>query len=454
MPARPSAAAGVAVAAAPPCAGGARVRSSALSMAQQDEDFAAMFEATERRETSRGSRKLRVGEPVDGIVVAIGKDSIFIDVGAKSEARIARDHLADDKGNLTIGVGDRVRARVASVGAGGIELVTTLGRRGGVDVAAIEIAHQSGAPIEGTFSKTVKGGLEVEIGGVRAFCPASQVDLVYMQDFEPLVGQRVAFKVVEVRDGGRSVIVSRKAVLQDEREARAAGVRERLQVGAELDGVIQAIQPYGAFVDIGGLEGLVHVSELGHGRVEKVEDVVRVGEQVKVRVIAIEPRGGNANDLKISLSMRSASEAAAPIVEAAPEELLAGKVAHVTSFGVFVDTDKGRGLVPLRELGLPPGADPKRTFPAGKDVQVVVLSRDAGKLRFSISGVARAEERSNYRDFAQQQKGGGGGEGKAAAPTGKSLGSLGDLLRGKLGEVPDAPATKPATRTKASPAKR
>ena len=413
-------------------------------MAHQDEDFAAMFEAAEGRQTSRGARKLRVGEPVDGVIVAIGKDSVFVDVGAKSEGRIARDQLADDKGELRLAVGDRLRARVASVGRDGIELVTALGRRGAVDAAAIEVAYQSGAPIEGTIAKTVKGGLEVEIGGARAFCPASQVDLVYLQDFEPLVGQRASFKVVEIRDGGRSIVVSRKAVLQDEREARAQGVRERLSVGAELDGVVQAIQPYGAFIDLGGVEGLVHVSELGHGRVDKVEDVVRVGETVKVRVVGIEPRGGNPNDLKISLSMRSASEAAAPAIEVAPDEVLAGTVAHVTSFGVFVDTEKGRGMVPLRELGLAPGADPKRSFPAGKELQVVVLSRDGGKLRFSVSGVARAEERSNYRDFAQQQR--GGGEGKAATPASKGLGSLGELLKGKLGEVPDGPSAAKTSR--------
>lgn len=421
-----------------------------VRMAQQDEDFAAMFEAAQHRDSSRGARKFRVGEPVDGLVVAVGKESVFVDIGAKSEGRIAREQLADAHGEVKIAVGDRLRARIASIGKGGIELVTTLGRRGAVDLAAVELAAQSGAPIEGTFSKAVKGGLEVEIGGVRAFCPASQVDLVYMQDLEPLVGQRVAFKVVEIREGGRSVIVSRKAVLADERAERAQSVRENLHVGAELDGVVQAIQSYGAFIDLGGLEGLVHVSELGHGRVDKIEDVIRVGERVKVRVLAIEPRGGNPNDLKVSLSMRDAADQSAAPVEIAQDELLAGKVSHVTSFGVFVDTEKGRGLVPLRELGLPPGADPKRTFPAGKELQVVVLSRDGGKLRFSVSGVERAEERANFREFAH---GGAPAAGtKTAAPTSaRSLGSLGDLFRDKLNELPEASKKAPA---KSAPKKR
>ncbi|MCA9634809.1 MAG: S1 RNA-binding domain-containing protein [Myxococcales bacterium] len=320
-----------------------------------------------------------------------------------------------------------------------------LGMMARVDLAAIEIAAASGAPIEGTFTKAVKGGLEVEIGGIRGFCPASQVDVTYVKDLEALVDQRVSFKVVEIRDGGRSVIVSRKAVLADERAERARALRDHLQIGAELDGTVTAVQPYGAFVDLGGMEGLVHISELGSGRVDKVEDVVRVGETVKVRIVSIEPRGGNPDDLKISLSMRLQDAAAASAgggevsggggEAISADEVLDGTVAHVASYGVFVDTPKGRGLVPLRELGLAPGADPKRSFPAGKEVKVVLLSRDEAnnRLRFSISGVARAEERSNYRDFAKGSSGG-----KSGKPSGSSsgLGSLGDLLRDKIPEIP------------------
>ncbi|MCB9705553.1 MAG: S1 RNA-binding domain-containing protein [Myxococcales bacterium] len=414
-------------------------------MAHQDDDFAALFEASAPRKAAQVARRIKVGEAVEGVVVAVGRDFVFVDVGAKSEARISRDQVSDREGKVTVAVGDRLRARVASAGRAGIELVTALGRHGGVDLAAIEIAAASGAPIEGTFTKAVKGGLEVEIGGIRGFCPASQVDVTYVKDLEALVDQRVSFKVVEIRDGGRSVIVSRKAVLADERAERARALRDHLQIGAELDGTVTAVQPYGAFVDLGGMEGLVHISELGSGRVDKVEDVVRVGETVKVRIVSIEPRGGNPDDLKISLSMRLQDAAAASAgggevsggggEAISADEVLDGTVAHVASYGVFVDTPKGRGLVPLRELGLAPGADPKRSFPAGKEVKVVLLSRDEAnnRLRFSISGVARAEERSNYRDFAKGSSGG-----KSGKPSGSSsgLGSLGDLLRDKIPEIP------------------
>lgn len=397
--------------------------------AQQDDDFAQMFEATAGTAAKTGARRVRTGQMVEGIVAEIGSDSVFIDIGAKAEARIEREQLTDKEGKLKVKVGDKLRATVASAGREGILLVVQLGK-GGVDTQMLELAQQSGVPIEGTVSKAVKAGLEVEIGGVRAFCPASQIDIGFVQELENFVNQKYFFKVMEVRDNGRSVIVSRKAVLKDERENQARAVRERLIVGAELDGIVQSIQPYGAFIDLGGIEGLVHISELGVGRVDRVEDVVKVGEAVKVRVVALDPRG-TGGDLKISLSMKSADQPEQAHVAA--DTMLVGKVAEVAQFGVFVDTEQGRGLVPINELGIPHGADPKRSFPIGKEVEVVVLSRDhkTGKLRLSIKGVAAAEERSNYKSFAQQNKKASGG--------GKGMGSLGELLKGLDVKLPSAP---------------
>ncbi|HEY8376168.1 MAG TPA: S1 RNA-binding domain-containing protein [Nannocystis sp.] len=404
---------------------------------QQDEDFAAMFEAQGAQTRARLSKRVRPGQLVEGPVVEIGADSVFLDIGAKSEGRIDRAQLEDRDGTLKVKVGDRLRATVSAVTPDGIQLVVAIGK-GGIDTHALELARESGVPVEGTVTKAVKAGLEVELGNVRAFCPASQVDLGFAQDLERFVGTKHFFKVIEIRDGGRSVIVSRKAVLKDERESQARAVRERLVVGAELEGIVQSIQPYGAFVDLGGIEGMVHISELGHGRVDKVGDVVKIGETVRVRVIAVEPRGTNPNDLKVSLSMKSAEQPAE--VASAAETVLKGKVAQVTNFGVFVDTDIGRGLVPTSELGLSPNADPKRAFPVGKEVEVVVLGRggESGKLRFSIQGVAVAEERSAFKNFAREAK----------KEAGKGLGSLGDLMKDLRDKLPEGPRKT----TSASPA--
>ena len=170
-------------------------------------------------------------------------------------------------------------------------------------------------------------------------------------------------------------------------------------------------------VDVGGVDGFVHVSELAHRRVESPEDVVSVGDTVEVRVVSLEKTDKGLR-LRLSMKARIAAEERA---RAAKDEVLAGRVSGHVNGGVLVTTSKGDGLVPLRELGLPPGADHRRAFPVGKEADVVLLERDPnGRQRFSMTGVSRVQERQNYRDFAQSPGGGG------------SMGSLGDLLREKL----------------------
>src|SRR5690606_2255333 len=154
--------------------------------------------------------------------------------------------------------------------------------RGGSGLEGLETALEAGAPVEGTVTKANKGGLEVQIGKIRAFCPASHVHIAYTPDISIYEGQTLEFKVLEIRDAGRSVVVSRKALLQEARELVGRETLANLAEGQILEGTVQTIQAYGAFIDLGGIEGLIHISELGHGRVDQVSDVVTVGEQVKV----------------------------------------------------------------------------------------------------------------------------------------------------------------------------
>jgi small subunit ribosomal protein S1 len=392
-----------------------------------DDDFAALFEQQLKSGRDEGTRKLERGQVVEGTIVAIGDDTVFVDVGTKSEGRVEKSSLTDDKGKLKVAVGDKLRLTV--IRAGGREapeLAASLGNN--VDAAMLDLARQSGTPVEGEITKAVKAGLEVDVGGVRAFCPASQIEIGYAGDLAAYIGQRHFFRVLEVRDNGRSVVLSRKALLQAEREQKGAELLARLEVGAELDGIVQSIQPYGVFVDLGGAEGMVHVSELAHSRVASPSDVVAVGEQVRVKVLSIEanPKGG----ARVSLSMKALVQP-----EAAPssDEILTGTVGRIEHHGIWVDTPQGGGFVPVAELGLPPGSDPRRGFQVGQTIEVVVLRRDnSGKLRLSVRAVAEAESRRNFRDF---RTGDGGSS--------RSLGSLGDLLRDKLEGKP-VPKSAPA----------
>lgn len=398
------------------------------------DDFASLMASSTVEAQSRARRRFKAGDAVEGKIVEITSDSLFVDVGGTSEARLNRDELADARGNLRVKIGDGVRATVKSTAGDAIELTIAIGRGGAtLDTSSLEIARHARTPVEGKVTKVVKAGLEIDIGGIRAFCPASQVDLGYVADLTGWEGRTLDVCVTEIKDGGRSVIVSRRALLEAERAERQREVKERLSVGAELDGTVHSIQKHGVLVDVGGLEGFVHISELSHSRVDRMEDAVKIGEAVRVRVLAIEesPKG-----LRVRLSIKALQGVpAGPGV--APDEVLDGRVTRHTTFGLFVDTAKGEGLVPTRELGLPPGSDHRRSYPAGASVRVVLLSRDAssGKLRFSVAGVAGVEERKNFKEFSATTSG----------STAAGLGSLGDVLRQKLG-LPPAPPEPPAPR--------
>jgi small subunit ribosomal protein S1 len=384
-----------------------------------DEDFAALFEQSLTTGKGGGARApLEVGRTLEVTVVQIGKDAIFVDAGTRAEGEIARHELSDDEGRVTVAVGDRIRATVAQ-GGDRPKLVLRFGGGGGLD--DLETALQAGVPVTGTVSKAVKAGLEVQIGKLRAFCPASHVHIAFTPDISIYEGQTMQFKVLEIRDNGRSIIVSRKAQLQEERQEVGRETLAGLAAGQILDGTVQAIQPYGAFVDLGGIEGLIHISELGHGRVEQVSDVVAVGEQIKVKVLSVEPvADGNP---RISLSLRQATQSPdSTSAKADDKAVVDAEVVKVEAFGVFVETATGAGMVPTRELDLPPGGDPRRAYPVGKQVRVVAVGTDEqGRPRFSMRRVEEVEARANYSQFRAAQ------QGKKT-----DLGSFGELLKHKL----------------------
>jgi small subunit ribosomal protein S1 len=392
---------------------------AARSMAD-DSSFARLMESAGAAATGRATRRLHPGEVVEVTVIQIAQDSVFVDVGLPSDGRIPRAELSDKDNKVRVKVGDRLRATVIDPRPDAPVLATSFGHGGQLDTGALELARSSGTPVEGEVSKVIKGGLEVSLGSARAFCPASQVEIGHVADLNTYVGQKLEFKVIEVRDGGRSIVVSRRSLLEDRRREAALGARERLVIGSEVEGVVQAVGRHGAVVDLNGVEGFIHLSELAPHRIERTEDAVRVGEQVRTRVLSVDdtPKG-----LRVRLSLKALAATAQPAAPAAPlEEVLVGTVTRATQHGVFVQTAHGEGLVPFRELGLPPGGDHRRVYPPGKEMTVVVVNRAGGRLTLSATQVARVEERKNYRDFAGTTTG---------APA-ASLGSLGDLLRGKF----------------------
>lgn len=404
-------------------------------MSERD-DFAAFMEGQGAAVVERLTR----GQKVTGTVTHIGGDSVFVALGSRADGRVPRAELVGRDGELRVAVGDSVTATVVDPGdAGGPLLAVTLGKDQSVDLDSLLLAMESGTPVQARFTKAVKGGLEVDLNGMRAFCPASQVDTTYVGDLTTFVDQESPVVVIEVKEDGRSVVVSRRKALEAERAEQAAAAKARLQVGDEVTGKVVNVQTYGAFVDLGGIEGLIHISELSGTRVDNVGDVVSPGEQVNVKVLGIEETDKGT---RIRLSMKALAPESAQAAAAPPKagEVLTGKVLRFLPHGVIIGTEKGEGFVHKNELGLPHGADHRRAIEVDQELEVTLIDSAPGRLRFSVSRVDDVLAQQDFANYRKQQS------------TGGAFGSLaGQLKNLNLGNLPKGPPPAPPA-PKAPPA--
>ncbi len=339
--------------------------------------FEELFEASMKQASPA---RPEVGDEMEGTILQIGPDWTFVDVGAKGEARIATSELTDDKGRAKVSVGDRIEARVLRIDGDGVLLSRVIqGGLGGRRV--LEEARELELPVEGVVQAVIKGGLEVTVAGVRAFCPASHADLRYVEDLAEFVGKRLTFRVMEIRDNGRTVVLSRKALLEEEQEKLAAETRQRLAVGARFLGKVTSVRDFGAFVDIGGIEGLVHVSEISHARVDRPQEVLSPGQSVEVEVIRME---GD----RLSFSMRNLE---ADPWDQAQERFSEGTrhqglVTRVQPYGAFVELAPGiEGLLHVSTLDDPRITDASKVFTPGQEIQVEVVGLDLDRKRVSLA---------------------------------------------------------------------
>jgi small subunit ribosomal protein S1 len=294
------------------------------------EDFAAMFEASTK------AKRFEQGQTIEGLVVAIGPEVAFIDVGGKGEATIELAELKDDDGVLEVAVGDRIQAMVVST-SGGLTLSRKLARGAATD-RQLEDAFRSGLPVEGKVERDVKGGYEVRIGRQRAFCPFSQIDTIRTEPSAHL-GRVYAFRIIEYKEGGKNLIVSRRALLEEEQRANAAEVRRAIVVGAVMTGRVTSVRDFGVFVDLGGgVQGLLHVSEMGWSRVADAAQMVKPGEEITVKVLRVDE-----DRQKISLGLKQLTADPWASVEANYQigQVRSGRVTRLTDFGAFVELEPG-----------------------------------------------------------------------------------------------------------------
>jgi small subunit ribosomal protein S1 len=296
-------------------------------------------------------------------------------------------------------------------------------------LAEVEHAFRQRLPVQGQVTSAVKGGVEVQVAGLRAFCPASQVDLRFIEDLSDLVGQRLDFRVTKLEGGRRpNLVLSRRAILEEEQQRRAAETRARLREGAVFSGVVTRLKEFGAFVDIGGLEGMVHISELALGHVKHPSEVLVEGQTVEVSVLRIEPSTGPQGREKIALSIRAlAPDPWQEVLSAFPVgQRTHGRVTRLQPFGAFVELCPGiEGLVHISELGAGRRVQhPSEVVQVGDPVEARVLSVDRERRRISLS-------LDDSKDIDDVRATSPATSALSEAPT-AALGSFGALLRETL----------------------
>jgi small subunit ribosomal protein S1 len=364
---------------------------------EESADFAALFAESEQQKPG----KLRTGQKISARIAHLGGEVAFLDLGGKGEGIIDLRELRNDAGDLLVQVGETIEGYVLSVSEGNVVVTRSVPKGAGREI--VQQALDAKIPIEGLITGQNKGGLEVDLGGLRGFVPASQVDVRFVEDQSQFVGQRLKFRVTEIRGG--NAILSRRALLEEERAAQAVELRKRLEVGAQIEGTITSVRDFGAFVDLGGLEGLVHVSELSHARVAHAQDVVKPGQRVKVQVLRLE-KDEKGHD-KIALSLRALEQdpwdAARPQLKEGAR--LLGKVARLQPFGAFVELFPGvDGLVHVSALSDRHVQHPREVVKEGETIWVQVESVDDAQRRVALRRISEEEAQAPETARPEKQK--------------------------------------------------
>jgi small subunit ribosomal protein S1 len=356
------------------------------TVTDQDDDFERMFEA------SLQAKRFEEGQTIEGTIVAIGPEVAFIDVGGKGEATIDIEELADSDGDVPVQVGDRIEAMVVST-AGGLKLSRRLAR-GAATKRQLEDAFHAGLPVEGKVERAVKGGYEVRIAGQRGFCPISQIDTVRNTEPSEHEGRVYTFRILEFKEGGKNLVVSRRALLEDEQREEAELLRRAIVAGAVLTGRVASVRDYGAFVDLGaGVQGLLHVSEMGWSRVSNPAEIVKPGDEVTVKVLRVDD---DKQKIALGLKQLQADPWSRVPETYAVGQTLNGRVTRLADFGAFVELQPGVEALAHLSTFPPTGSSEgwKASVSAGMTGSFEILSVDVEKKRIGVALVADGSSRS------------------------------------------------------------
>jgi small subunit ribosomal protein S1 len=342
------------------------------------ESFAELFEE------SFASQQIKPGTIITGVVIAVNDDVVMVSAGLKSEAVIPIEQFQDEKGESTVSVGDEIEVALDAVEDGFGE--TRLSREKAIRARTwieLEKAFEDGEVVQGIINGRVKGGFTVEIDSVRAFLPGSLVDVRPVRDPAYLEGKSLEFKVIKLDQHRNNVVVSRRAVVEQEYSAEREALLESLQEGVSVKGIVKNLTDYGAFVDLGGIDGLLHITDMAWKRVKHPSEVVNVGDEIDVKILKFD-----RERQRVSLGIKQLGDD--PWHDLGrrypPHTRLFGKVTNVADYGCFVEIEEGvEGLVHVSEMDWTnKNVNPSRVVQVGEEVEVMVIEIDEERRRISL----------------------------------------------------------------------
>ncbi|MCD9456410.1 30S ribosomal protein S1 [Klebsiella pneumoniae] len=373
------------------------------------ESFAQLFEE------SLKEIETRPGSIVRGVVVAIEKDVVLVDAGLKSESAIPAEQFKNAQGELEIQVGDEVDVALDAVEDGfGETLLSREKAKRHEAWITLEKAYEDAETVTGVINGKVKGGFTVELNGIRAFLPGSLVDVRPVRDTLHLEGKELEFKVIKLDQKRNNVVVSRRAVIESENSAERDQLLENLQEGMEVKGIVKNLTDYGAFVDLGGVDGLLHITDMAWKRVKHPSEIVNVGDEITVKVLKFD-----RERTRVSLGLKQLGEDPwVAIAKRYPEGTkLTGRVTNLTDYGCFVEIEEGvEGLVHVSEMDWTnKNIHPSKVVNVGDVVEVMVLDIDEERRRISL-GLKQCKS-NPWQQFAETHNKGDRVEGKIKSIT-------------------------------------
>ncbi|MBV5317578.1 MAG: 30S ribosomal protein S1 [Desulfobulbaceae bacterium] len=377
-----------------------------------DESFADLFQV---KTVSR--KNMQPGDRVEALVVGISGDNIFLDVGGKSEGVLNASALRNEAGELLVAIGDRIKVFFLAARNGEMVFTTRLGS-GQTSSRELEEAFQSGIPVEGKVTGEIKGGFSVTVAGQRGFCPYSQMDIRKVENGEDYIDKTLAFKIIEFGSQGKNIILSARAVQEDQRAQERELLKEKLTEGMQVSGTVTSLRDFGAFVDIGGVDGLIPISELAWGQTERVEDILSRGQQVQVVIKRLD---WEKDRISLSLRETTANPWDQVLSKYPVGSVHQGRVSRLADFGAFVTLEPGiDGLLHISKIGAGRRIHhPREVLEAGQELTVKIESVDTVQKRLALTP----------EDYVAKEPAGEQYTPPPATKEATSMGTFGDLFK-------------------------